>query len=252
MASTRSVSLLLVPGVGLGLPDWSGTLTALRQHGLPVHSVRVALLPGYGRRARGEDLSPAALARHVAAEPVLATGERVVLGGHSASCQVVAHAAALAPDNVHGLVLSGPTTDPRAASWSRLVARWLSTAGHEPPWQVPTLLRQYSRTGAVTMLRAMEAARHDAIETTLDHLTCPILFLRGAHDRIAPEDWLDRLAARRRRTSGTDDTEAVSVPATLPAGGHMVPLTEPELVAAAIKRFLDALPYDVPRDRVSD
>ena len=49
----------------------------------------------------------------------LPAGERSVLIGHSSSCQVVAHAGALAPERVTGLLLVGPTTDPRAATWPR-------------------------------------------------------------------------------------------------------------------------------------
>jgi pimeloyl-ACP methyl ester carboxylesterase len=152
--------------------------------------------------------------------------QRAVLMGHSASCQVAVHVAALVPDRVEGLVLVGPTTDPRAATWPSLVRRWLATARHEPPRQLPTLLRQYRRTGPWTMARAMDAARRDRIERAITAVVCPVLVLRGVHDSIAPADWTARLATGSSRRA-----------VTLAAGGHMVPLTHGGLVAAEIAAF---------------
>jgi pimeloyl-ACP methyl ester carboxylesterase len=105
------------------------------------------------------------------------------------------------------------------------------------------LVRQYVRTGPWSMLRAMDAARRDAIDVPLRAVTCPILVVRGAHDRIAPRSWTDRLASLPRHS--TPGPNRGSMPAgtvvSLSTGGHMVPLTRPRLVAAEIDRFLAAL-----------
>jgi pimeloyl-ACP methyl ester carboxylesterase len=217
---------VLVPGLGLGAPGWGPTVAAFVRHGTALGRTAVVELPGYGLPADADrDLTPSALAG-VLVDRWLPAGERRVLLGHSASCQVVAHAAAQAPGRVAGLVLVGPTTDPRAATWPRLVARWLRTAAHEQPWQVPLLVRMYHRTGAVTMLRAMEAARRQGIEEAVADSGCPVLLLRGVHDRIAPADWCRTVAAAGQGTV-----------VTLPAGGHMVPLTHARLVAEAVAAF---------------
>ena len=50
----------------------------------------------------------------------------VLLVGHSQSCQVVA--AAAGDPRVAGLVLLGPTTDPRLRSAVGLARRWVATA----------------------------------------------------------------------------------------------------------------------------
>jgi hypothetical protein len=42
-------------------------------------------------------------------------------------------------------VLIGPTADPHAATWPTLVRRWLRTAMHEWPGQLPLLVRSYAR-----------------------------------------------------------------------------------------------------------
>lgn len=218
------MDLVLVPGLGLGPEAWAPTLDLLP----PSFAGEVVPLPGYGRAARGADLHPLALASAV----VRAIGIRtVVLAGHSASCQVVAHAAALAPDRVAGIVLVGPTTDPRAASWPALAVRWLRTAVHEPPRQVPILVRQYARTTLPSLFAAMERARGDRIDETLSPCEQPLLVIRGRCDRICPEDWARRVA----------DQSPVGSVRTLPAGGHMVPLTHGELVAPVLEEFLARL-----------
>jgi pimeloyl-ACP methyl ester carboxylesterase len=212
--------LRVVPGLGLDDRSWRPTLTALS---LPTSSV--VTLPGFGEPALGADLSPPVLARLLLARLRPATSS-VVLVGHSSSCQVVAHAARIQADVVGGLVLVGPTTDPRAASWPRLAARWLATAVHEKPSQVPLLAAQYRLTGLWDMGRAMDQARRDRIGATLAHVRCPVLVIRGPHDRICPEDWARSLS-----------TLAV----TLPGGGHMVPWTHGPATAAIITRFVTGL-----------
>jgi pimeloyl-ACP methyl ester carboxylesterase len=233
--------LCLIPGLGLGVQAWEPTLDALDDLGVQVPASRVVLLPGYGERGRGLDLSPAASAQRLhGALSERATGT-VVLVGHSASCQVVARVAAQWPQAVRALVLIGPTTDPRAGGWPRLLGRWLRTAVWEPWWQLPLLLRQYARTGPWTMLRAMDAARRDSIDVSLGAVTCPILIVQGAHDRIAPRSWVDRLASLRGGTLPEDGKRPPTTVVSLRTGAHMIPLTRPRLVAAEISRFLAAL-----------
>ncbi|MBC9735571.1 alpha/beta fold hydrolase [Nocardioides marmotae] len=212
-----------MPGLGLRPTAWEPTLEAL---GRPSRTV---LLPGYGvRRRRGEEVAPAALGRALVDRLEAADGP-VVLLGHSAGAQVAAHAAALAADRVVGLVLVGPSTDPRARSWPALLGRWLRTAGHEPPRQLPVLAWSYARTGPLHGVRTMEAARHDDLQRTLGGVRCPVLVLRGPHDRICPADWAERLVAAAPAGSRTE---------TLPVGAHMVPLTHGPQVAAAVAAYL--------------
>lgn len=215
----QDVDVVLVPGLGLGPEAWAPTATRLER------SWTVLTLPGFGRPARGADLRPLALAEQVL--ETLGDGPPVVLGGHSASCQIVAHVATLAPERVRGLLLAGPTTDPRAASWPGLVLRWLRTAGHETPRQLPSLVRQYARTTLWSAGRAMEQARHDRIDKTLADGDVEVLVVRGRNDRICPQDWAARVASR----------PMAGAVETLPVGGHMVPLTHGPLVAPLLEGF---------------
>lgn len=204
--------LAVVPGLGLGAESWSRALAALGTEAV------VQLLPGYGvPLSAGHAPAPHELAEVLLDRLMVPT----VLAGHSASCQVVAHAARLAPDLVRQLVQVGPTTDPRAGSWPALAALWLRTAGHEDPRQARQLVRQYRRTTLRSMLRTMDAARRDDVVATLADVDCPVVLVRGAHDRIARADWLRTLA-------GTGPGRTL---VQLPAGAHMVPLTHPDLLA---------------------
>jgi pimeloyl-ACP methyl ester carboxylesterase len=221
---------VVLPGLGLDTEAWAPTLHRLGDG--PGTFVR--RLPGYGQPApRGVDLHPRALAADVMATLPSDVGPVVVLG-HSASCQIAAHLAAIEPSRVASLVLVGPTTDPRAATWPRLARRWVATALHETPRQVPALVRQYRRTTVGAMLRSMESARRDAIEEALAPVRVPILVVRGRHDRICPEDF--GAAVARCGARGGDLV-------TLGAGAHMVPLTHGHLLASAITDFLsDKMP----------
>lgn len=218
-------SLICVPGLGLDGSAWRPTIRALVER-VPDVDVCVAALPGYGSRpVDGDDLRPVALGARLAAGWLAERSAPVVLMGHSASCQIVAHSARLAPEQVSALVLVGPTTDPRGASWPRIAARWLATAVWERPSQLPVLTPTYTRTGLLWMLRAMDAARHDDVRAPLREGRCPVLVARGRHDRICPEDWAQRLVGA---------APAGSRAAMLEKGAHMVPLTHGDLLAAAV------------------
>ena len=222
----RAAPLVCVPGLGLDPAAWAPTIASL-----PETDARVVVLPGYGvRPSRSDDLRPDALADRLV-DRLVDLPTPVVLAAHSASCQIVVAAAASAPQLVSGLVLIGPTTDPRAGSWPSLAQRWLRTACWERPGQVPYLARTYRRTGLLWMARTMEAARRDDVRQGLAAVRCPVLVVRGRHDRICPDDW-----ARAVASIAPAGSRAV----TLAQGGHMVPLTHGVLLAAAVRELTGA------------
>ena len=214
--------VVAVPGLGLSVAVARRTLDRL-----PGVDGAVVLLPGFGRRApRGTPVAPDRLARLLLDR--LPAGGPAVLVGHSASCQIVAEAAVQAPGRVAALVLVGPTTDPRAATWPALVGRWLRTAAHERPGQIPLLVAAYARTGLLSMARGMDVARRHRLDRTLADVDIPVLVVRGPHDAICPADWAAALAAATPRGRAE----------TLPAGAHMVPVTHPGALADRIAAFL--------------
>jgi pimeloyl-ACP methyl ester carboxylesterase len=84
----------------------------------------------------------------------------------------------------------------------------------------------------------MDAARHDRIDVCLRDVSVPVRIVRGAHDRIAPRDWVDLLADCVPAEGSARST------VSLPEGGHMVPLTRGALVAGQVAAFVEHLDTD--------
>lgn len=205
-------SVVLVPGLGLTAREWRGVRALLDA------TSAVVPLPSMGLGAlRGTDLTVEAQADRVAA---LLPAAPAVVVGHSASCPVVVEVARRVP--VAGLVLVGPVSDPRAATWPRMVGQWLRTARHERPWEAAVLLPQYARTGTASMRRGMGVVRRYRTDLALAGVDVPVEVVRGEHDRIAPPDWCRTLSRHVTTVAGA---------------GHMVPLTHPQAVVGAVLRL---------------
>jgi pimeloyl-ACP methyl ester carboxylesterase len=200
----------------------------------------VVLLPSLGRRApRGVELRVEALAERLV-ETVRAIDRNVVLVGHSAGCAVAIETAARCA-SAAGLVLIGPVTDPRAATWPRMLGQWARTAVHERLWELPILLPQYARTGLDSMVRGMDAIRSFRSDLALRRTNVPVAIVRGSRDRIARYDWCRQLA-------GAAGGEAFVT--SIADAGHMVPLTNPQAVADAVQAIQAR--YDRPATEERD
>jgi pimeloyl-ACP methyl ester carboxylesterase len=150
----------------------------------------------------------------------------VVLVGHSQSCQIVVAAAERDP-RVAGVLLLGPTTDPRMRRLVVLAARWVRTAVREPWWQLPLVLAQWLRTGPVAMATLWRRTADDRIDERLRRLGVPVVVVRGDRDALCPHDWaahLARCAARGRLVE-------------LPGAAHMLPQTRPDDVACLVREL---------------
>jgi pimeloyl-ACP methyl ester carboxylesterase len=211
----RPSPVVFVPGLGLGPESVQPIIRHLQE------PYDVVTLPGFGVAAtKDDDLRTEALAGRVIAA---LDGQHAVLVGHSASCQIVVAAALARPDLVGGLVLIGPTGDPRASGWPTLAVRWLRSAVWEPPRLIPTLARQYFRTTFWSMGRAMEVVRHYDLTAAAPGLSVPTVVLRGRHDRLAPPAWIRTVAALAQGEART-----------LSSGAHLPVLTNGTEVAAVI------------------
>jgi pimeloyl-ACP methyl ester carboxylesterase len=211
-----------VPGIvlvaGLGLDERSSARLRRRIGGA------VVILPGMGlRRPVGslEDLA----AQLIASLP----SQPVVLVGHSQSCQVVVAAAQRDP-RVAGLVLLGPTTDPRLLRRRVLAARWVRTAVGEPWWQAPLVLAQWLRTGPRAMAALWRRLAGDPVDERLREVAVPVVVVRGRRDALCPHDWAAHLADCAPRGRLVE----------LPRAAHMTPQTHPADVAAVVRGLLAA------------
>jgi pimeloyl-ACP methyl ester carboxylesterase len=203
--------VVLVPGLGLD----QRSSARVRQR---VAAVAV-LLPGMGRRepVPGLDVLAGMLSARLGPGPV-------VLVGHSQSCQVVV-AAAERDHRVAGVLLLGPTTDPRMRPVRVLAARWLRTVLHEPLWQLPLVLAQWLRVGPRTMAALWRRTAPDRIDERLRRVRVPVVVVRGTRDALVPRDWARHLAGCAPRGRLVE----------VPGAAHMTPQTHPDDVGALIQ-----------------
>lgn len=225
--SSATPVVVFVPGLGLNGRSWQAVRDSLSGPSV------VVLLPSMGRPApRGTDLRVERQAERLL--QALPNGRATILVGHSASCPVVVEAATRSSD-VAGLVLVGPVTDVAAQTWPRMLGQWARTAGHERPEEATVLVPQYRRTGVISMLRGMQAVRRYRTDLALGRLTVPVEIVRGEQDRIASQEWS---AALRRVCHGRLTSVA--------GAAHMVPLTHPGAVAAAVDRVRAVVAHALP------
>jgi pimeloyl-ACP methyl ester carboxylesterase len=210
--------VVFVPGLGLDARSWQAVRRTF--HGASV----VVTLPSMGEPApRATDLTVERQAERLL--QALPTDQTLILVGHSASCPVVVHAAAQS-HQIAGLVLVGPVTDPAADTWPRMLSQWLRAGSHERPAEAAALIPQYWRSGPTSMLRGMDSVRRFRTDLALAALRLPVEIVRGDKDRIASEHWSATL-------SRASDGRLTSVA----RAAHMVPLTHPRAVVAAVERL---------------
>jgi pimeloyl-ACP methyl ester carboxylesterase len=155
-----------------------------------------------------------------------------VLVGHSMGALVAMEAALAWPDKVRGLVLCGaaarlPVSDELMEVVRREpagVAAWVAEHGFSPLVK-PAVRRGFVAAGVVTApattLADFEAVRGADLSARVGSLTCPVLWLDGADDRIV----------------GPTEGRPGEV-RTLAGVGHLVPIEAPGAVAEGVRDLL--------------
>lgn len=190
-------------------------------------------LPGYGQSQEpGQVLDVPELAEFLAGWLARRGITRVVLVGNSFGCQIIAELALRYPERVSHVVMIGPTADADARTMLQHIWRLARDLLHEP---FALWLIQGHDYLAFCLRWQWKTARYmldDRIEQKLPLLRMPILVLRGEHDPIAPQRWVERLA--RLAPAGSV--------AIVPDAGHAVNYSAPAALVAEIERFLSAWP----------
>ncbi|HEY8521600.1 MAG TPA: alpha/beta hydrolase [Gammaproteobacteria bacterium] len=186
-------------------------------------------LPGHGRSddpARPLDVTD--LADALRAWMLVMRIDRASLVANSMGCQTAVELAVRYPDVVDRLVLIGPTLDHEARAMPRLLLRFAAGALHERVSMTPLLVRDYLRMRG-RLADELRFTMQDRIEDKLPRVAVPVLLMRGEHDHIAPQRWVDELAAR------TPDARV----AVVPGGGHAVHYSAPDRVVSSVLPFLE-------------
>lgn len=156
-------------------------------------------LPGYGRSVKPSNaLSVAELA-----EALLQwLDEPALLLANSFGCQVVLEAALRDPARVRGLVLVGPTYDPRPRL-AQSAARLLRDAVREQPSLLRGIVRDYLRMGPRRLAQTALAMPRDPVLEKLPRIEAPTLVVRGERDGIVSQSWTERVASLLPRGRST-------------------------------------------------
>ncbi len=246
-------AVLLLHGVGGGRAIWaeaaSGTARAIAQAGCRAVAMD---FPGYGDTPGAPTLDAMVqavqqLAAHVRSE---LQARRVVLLGHSMGGMVAQELAARTPQAVQGLVLACTS-----ASFGKADGAWqaqfiaerlapldagLGMAGMAerlvPGLVSPQAPAAALQTARAIMSRVPEATYRTALPAiagfdrreALAAIGVPTLMLAAEHDRTAPADVMQRMAAR------VPGAEYVC----LPAAGHIANVEAPDAFNHAVVAFL--------------
>ncbi|MEU1889566.1 alpha/beta fold hydrolase [Streptomyces pristinaespiralis] len=150
---------------------------------------------------------------------------RVILIGHSSGTQVAARAA-LDRSDVAAVVLAGPTVDPAARGWLRLLVRWRLDSRREPPGLSDSHRPEWRRAGARRLLHTARVHLNDALEESVARLSVPLLVIRGRDDRIGTARWARHLSQL------VSNGSYVEVP-----GAHTFPWLAPEAWSPPVRHL---------------
>jgi pimeloyl-ACP methyl ester carboxylesterase len=229
-------------------PEHAGLLPIVLVHGLSVSSrymVPVARrlaphrdvyapdLPGFGLSEKpARALTIPELADALLGWMDVVGLERAIMLGNSMGCQIIAEAGTRRPERLAAAVLVGPTMDHRARTVLGHAWRLLLALRHEPLASIVTQGSDYLRAGPLRTLATLRHALRDPIERKLPRLAVPVLLVRGGSDPIAPQPWVEELAAL------IPESELLAIP----DGPHALNYDRPGALAAAVLDFLGRRP----------
>jgi pimeloyl-ACP methyl ester carboxylesterase len=226
-----------------GLPRWVPVLDRLAER----RTVIVPSLPGFPGGDRGHSVLDSHLDWLLATRQLLVAAglEGADLAGSSVGASLAAEMAAVWPQSVRRLALVAPfglydEEDPPADPWAQRaeVLPGLLTADPET-WRALKALPEGANSveWPIEQTRAAEAAArifwplgNTGLERRLPLIKAPTLLLWGAEDRIMPQSYAARFAAR---LGGPNETRII------PGAAHLAELDQPDAVARAILDWTD-------------
>ncbi|MFA9446999.1 alpha/beta fold hydrolase [Egicoccus sp. AB-alg6-2] len=159
-------------------------------------------LPGIGTSPPVDVPRDVAGLADVLAQWLRATGRHpTTLVGNSMGCQVVTDLAIRHPELVDRLVLIGPTVDRHRRGFFRQAGLLMVDATRERLSLVLTVGTDSALTSRRAAIRYMRAALEHRIEQRLPLVRVPVLIIRGEHDPMVSQRWVEELAAHSHDVS---------------------------------------------------
>lgn len=229
---TDPPTLLLIHGAAGSHLDWSA---ALRKR-----NALVPDLPGHGKSGGAGHDSVAAYAADMVAFMDRMGLDRAIIAGHSMGGAIAQTMALDFPDRVRGLILIGTgaylPVNPEIlrvkdaqAEVGALLKKWMWAKS------VPETIRQrgfelFMQTPADVTYGDYVACDTFDVRTRLPEISAPTLVIGGTADKMTPLAYSESLA----------DAVPNATLVTIPDGGHMMALEQPERVADAVDTWLHA------------
>lgn len=173
-----------------------------------------------------------AFARVVTEALVRLDADDPVLVGHSLGAQVVAEILVTRPGYCPGAMLIGPVVNAAERNLPLLTWRFAQSAARESPANAAVAATAYLRAGPRWFRDTVPQMLRYPIERRLSGTPTPLVLVRGTHDRVAPPDWLEDLAARAR----------VGRVVTVPSAAHGVVFDHGPLLAREVLTLVPAIP----------
>jgi len=186
-------------------------------------------LPGFGHSDDPPAMLGVAGLADALADWLRTTGlTGAALLGNSAGCQFIVDCVVRHADITGPLVLVGPTTDPATRTAQQQVMRWLWTGMSSDVAQVPLLVADVRDAGPRRVAATFRSVLRHRMEDQLPHVAQPLLAVRGEHDHLVPQRWVDQVAwlAPHGRA------------AVVTGAAHVVNLTRPDRLAPLVRGFL--------------
>jgi 2-hydroxy-6-oxonona-2,4-dienedioate hydrolase len=225
-AAPDAPPIVLVHGLGVSSRYFVPTARLLAAH----HWVYAPDLPGFGQTPCPRTvLSIPELADTLAHWMDVVGLPRAAFVGNSLGCQVVVDLAARHGSRVQAAILTGPALDPRVGSKLRHVGRLLLDSLREP-WSLNALVAwEYLQAGPRRVWQTFKMGLADPMEKKLPQVEAPVLVVRGEHDPIAPQRWVEEMAALAPHGAY----------AVIPGGAHTVNYTSPQELASLVLKFVN-------------
>lgn len=188
----RRRNIILVHGLGVS----SRYMVPLAEELAKTSNVFTIDLPGFGRSHNTNRILTLAETADVLSQYISNLNvDNPILVGNSYGCQVIIECETRHANPSHRIVLIGPTIDGTRRTWWQQVIGFIVNLQYERALkQAPLITKDYVECGTVRFIKTFYYALKDRPEEKLPRLSNPILILRGEHDSLVSQKWVDQLA----------------------------------------------------------